>query len=165
MEKKIWKQWDESLIEGWKSNGSTYGCVIRFLLKNGFTEEQLKSSGPALLFAEIGVNSRSPKNGGQMHYRVRAFFYTFFPSANDFLWQGDISAATQALRKYKVDEKGLPSKLDRETEKIKREQKRKSSSGIPGLIPGTNAISIRHARRSVSDWNTVKPPNRQKRMR
>ncbi len=164
MKKKTWKAWDELLIEAWKRDASMFQVAFNFLLLHSqITLEQLRSSGPEDLFAAIGVTSRSPKFGNHLNCPVKEFFRQFFPDANELLWQGKDAPAKEKLRLYRVSEERLSQ--GRELNNLKTDARRKRSSLEFPLIPGTNAMHIRDARKSASDWNTVKPSRARQRTR
>jgi hypothetical protein len=151
------KQWDEYLVAAWQRNQMMFFTTIIFLERCGITKERLDELGPKDVFAELGINHRSPKNREQLHGNVKAFFKQFFPNANELLWQGKEREALGAMRRYKVGEDRLS--FDRELRNSKKDARTKSSSQLPALIPGTNVMHIQGARRTDSDWGTVKPPS------
>lgn len=164
-EKANWKKWDELLIDAWQKDGSMGMAIRQFLEAQGISVTEMPHwKRMQELFAEHGVLSRAPKIYCHTLPNVRAFFYQFFPKANDLLWGDKPMKALEVLRKYKITEKDLV-RGPREVVKIKKEFAVKSSSSDPRLIPGTNAIGIRDARRSAGDWSTVKPSTCSRRTR
>lgn len=163
-QKKLWREWDEFLVDAWMKEGWMWIVVEQFFAIHNINVSAQKLSDAHLqnLFLGLGISSRSPKVKGQLHLPVRAFFQKFFPTVGNLLWDGNIERVLLEIRKYKV---GLESGADRELSRCKRSLRRcKSTPELP-LIPGTNAMHVSDARRSMSDWGTVKPPARQRRMR
>lgn len=163
-EKKAWREWDEFLIDAWRKEGWMLIVVERFFALYDIHVSGKKLSNTQLqnLFLSIGISLRSPKVTEQLYLPVRAFFQAFFPTAGDLLWAGKEERVLVEMRKYRVC---LDSGADRELAKCKRSLRQcKSSPELP-LIPGTNAMHVSDARRSLSDWKTTKPPARQRKMR
>jgi len=158
--KPSWKEWDELLVDAWIKNASTMAMVvIQFLNPRGMAENSFSGDKLSKIFEEIGVTSRSPKDLHQLLCPVRAFFYAFFPEANNLLWDNKTQEALKVLRKYKIKH-GAHVKPPRELDRMRREQKRKQGTTDFPLISGTNAMHISAARTAAADWNTVKPPGR-----
>jgi len=161
MEKTAWQAWDEFLISAWKANAHMGTVVMRFLQDNDLMYEQITNWELDICFSMVGVDRRSPKVALQLRYPVRVFFHQFFPKANDLLWEGKEAEALLKMRCYRVGIAVQPHP-SREMAGLKRKfHEMDPSKGLP-VIPGTNAVSIRHARRLLSDWGTVKPPARQR---
>lgn len=161
-QKKPWQIWDEVLVAAWEADAYMGKTAMLFLQDSDLSREQILNWDVDICFSMVGVDRRSPKIPQQLRYPVRAFFHQFFPKANDLLWDGKEAEALAKMLCYKVGmTSGLPQ--DKDLDNLKRDYRRKSSplGGLP-LIPGTNAMNIRHARREMSDWGTVKPPGRQR---
>ncbi|TSC55121.1 MAG: hypothetical protein LiPW30_587 [Parcubacteria group bacterium LiPW_30] len=163
MEKPAWKAWDEFLIEAWEADMHMFVAVFRFLEPYGFQYDQIINGGFISIFSGIGVNGRSPKNFCHLGFPVRAFFYHFFPETNELLWEGKKDQALRKMRSHKISAE-TRLRDDREFASLKRDNRRKTSQVLP-LIQGTNAIGVRQARRSLSDWGTTKPPGRMRNRR
>lgn len=165
MEKKMWQVWDEFLVEAWMRDGGMFQVTFNFLLRYGIgvTYEQIRTRDPKDFFAAIGINSRSPKTGNQLHGPVKAFFRQFFPSANELLWKGHILAALKEMRQYKIAEGRLFE--DKEMRAIKRHFRESRSTPQFPIIPGTNAMHISEARKLASDWYMVKPSRSRQRVK
>ena len=155
-EQKIWKRWDVYLVTAWQENAAMFVTAMKFLERCGITKEQVISAGIKGAFERIGITARSPKIQDHLNCRVRGFFNQFFPQANEVLWQGaQLQAqALKVLRKYKVPTERISR--DAEFTKERKKASKSKSRDLP-LISGTNAISLVRARKSASDWNTVKP--------
>ena len=164
METKImWKAWDEFLVDAWKKDRGMFITTWQFLMSYGVSQVMLKAMEPKDFFANIGVTSRSPKVRNHLFCPVKAFFWQFFPVANELLWQGKKLEALRAMRRYYVGEEQM--RVDREMRQSKKKARKvKSTSGLP-LISGTNAMHIYEARRAASDWGTVKPSRCRQRTR
>ena len=158
MDKPNWKKWDEFLIDAWEKDLHMFKAVLMFLEQYGFQYDQITDGGFAVTFSAIGINGRSPKDHWHLSISVKAFFYQFLPDVGELLWDGKRNVALKKMRSYKIDV-GTRLREDRELANLKRDMRRKTSSSLP-LIQGTNAIGIRSARRSLSDWGTTKPPSR-----
>lgn len=158
--KPSWKEWDEFLVDAWVKNAPTMSMVvIQFLTLRGIREDSFVDDRLSKIFEKMGVTSRSPKDLHQLLCPVRAFFYSFFPEANNLLWNNKEKEALKSLRKYKVAD-GKHLKTSRELSLMRREQNRKRGTSEFRLIAGTNAMHIGDARPAGADWNTVKPPGR-----
>lgn len=161
MEKPKWQEWDEFLISAWEKNQHMKYVVVQFLLDRDFYYEQIRNWDLDISFSMVGVDRRSPKVWFHLCYPVRVFFHQFFPKVNDLLWEGKKPEALLKMRCYRVGTAIQPHS-SREMANLKKKfHSMDPSKGLP-LIPGTNAINIRHARRENSDWGTVKPPARQR---
>lgn len=163
MDKPNWKKWDEFLVEAWEKNLHMFTAVLRFLEPYGFSYDQVINEGFVAIFSAMDINGRSPKRHEHLSVPVKAFFYQFFPEVGELLWEGRKDAALKKIRSYKV-EVGSRLREGRELANLKRDLRRKTSQSLP-LIQGTNAIGVRSARRSFSDWCTTKPPGRMRNKR
>lgn len=157
MEPPNWKKWDEFLVDAWEKDMHMFTTVLRFLEPYGFFPDQLMNEGFVAIFSAMDINGRSPKNHWHLGVPVKAFFYSFFPEVGEMLWSGKKDLALKKLRSYRVDVGSRPRE-GRELNNLKRDMRRKTSPVLP-LIQGTNAIGVRQARRSLSDWGTTKPPS------
>lgn len=163
MEKPAWKAWDEFLVDAWEKDIHMFTAVLRFLETYGFQYDQVVSGGFVVIFSAMNINSRSPKNPWHLSIPVKAFFYEFFPEVGELLWSGEKIAALKKLRSYNVAPNAR-LRGDRELRNLQRDKKMKTSQFLP-LVQGTNAIGVRQARRSLSDWGTTKPPCRMRNKR
>lgn len=163
MDKPNWKKWDEFLVEAWEKDLHMFTAVLRFLEPYGFLYDHVINGGFVAIFSAIDINGRSPKNPWHLSVPVKAFFHQLFPEVGELLWDGKKDAALKKMRSYKV-EVGARLRTGRELENLIRDVKRKTSQSLP-LIQGTNAIGVRRARKSFSDWGTTKPPGRMRNRR
>lgn len=154
--KPVWLAWDEFLVSAWQAETEMYNAAMQFLSQYGITYGEVKGLGLEEVFAIVGITGRSPKVLSHLSCPVRAFFHQFLPRASDLLWEGRAAEAVRMMRKYQV---GTEARLrpGRELDNLKRGAKRRTASRELPLIPGTNAMNIRHARPLKSDWGTVKP--------
>ncbi len=156
--------WDEFLVDAWEKNGGMFIATWQFLTPHGISKEMLGVMEPRGFFAKIGVTARAPKVRNHLFFPVKAFFYQFFPAANELLWEGKKLEALQAMRRYHVEEERV--RQNREMRNLKKDISRKKIHfGSPILIPGTGAVHIHNARRSISDWKTVKPSRHRQRIK
>jgi len=84
-EKKMWKAWDEFLVDAWEKDGGMFIVTWQFLMSYGISQVMLKAMKPKDFFAEIGVTSRAPKIQAHLFCPVKMFFWQFFPAANELL--------------------------------------------------------------------------------